>query len=48
MDSNSDGVSLLTAHALGLDPSLNLAGSMPKAVRWQWRPRLSPASCGWW
>ena len=31
-DPNQDGVSLLMAYALGLDPSLNLADSMPKPV----------------
>ncbi|RYD23467.1 MAG: hypothetical protein EOP87_26515 [Verrucomicrobiaceae bacterium] len=31
-DSNNDGVSLLMAYALGLDPALNLAGSLPQAV----------------
>ena len=31
-DLNNDGVSLLMAYALGLDPRLNLSGSMPKPV----------------
>ncbi|MCF7848257.1 MAG: hypothetical protein K9M45_05345 [Kiritimatiellales bacterium] len=31
-DLNGDGVSLLVAYALNLDPNLNLAGSMPGAV----------------
>ena len=31
-DSNGDGVSLLMAYALGLDPAQNHAGSLPKAV----------------
>lgn len=31
-DSNGDGVSLLMAYALNLDPAQNLAGSLPKAV----------------
>ncbi len=30
-DTNGDGVSLLMAYALGLDPGKNLAGSVPKA-----------------
>jgi hypothetical protein len=29
-DANGDGVNLLMAYALGLDPNLNLAGSMPR------------------
>lgn len=32
VDSNGDGVSLLMAYALGLDPAANLAGNMPKAT----------------
>ena len=31
-DLNGDGVSLLMAYALNLDPNLNLAGGMPRAV----------------
>jgi len=31
-DPNSDGVNLLMAYALGLDPKLNLAGSLPQPV----------------
>ncbi|MBB5351800.1 hypothetical protein HNR46_002039 [Haloferula luteola] len=31
-DENGDGISLLTAYALGLDPSLDLAASMPQPV----------------
>lgn len=31
-DPDGDGVSLLMAYALGLDPKLNLAGSLPKPV----------------
>lgn len=32
LDKNMDGVSLLMAYALGLDPELNLTNSMPQAV----------------
>jgi hypothetical protein len=32
-DPNNDGVSLLMAYALNLDPNRNLAGSMPQVVR---------------
>lgn len=31
-DANNDGVDLLTAYALGLDPDLNLSGSLPHPV----------------
>lgn len=31
-DSDGDGVNLLMAYALGLDPNLNLAGSMPQPI----------------
>ena len=31
-DLNGDGVSLLMAYALGLDPRLNLSGSLPRPV----------------
>jgi hypothetical protein len=31
-DPNSDGVSLLMAYALNLDPTINLAGSLPQPV----------------
>jgi hypothetical protein len=31
-DPNSDGVNLLMAYALNLDPNLNLAGSLPQPV----------------
>ena len=32
LDSNGDGVSLLMAYALDLDPRQNLSGEMPEAV----------------
>ncbi|MCX6880887.1 MAG: hypothetical protein NTW21_44870 [Verrucomicrobia bacterium] len=31
-DPNNDGVNLLTAYALDLDPNLNLSGSLPKPL----------------